>query len=217
MGVSDNSQTLEPLSPKQRELVQQLNTPKKVQDFLKRLKYNFENHGSTLRTLPGVLEHKEAHCLEAALSAAAILELHDYPPLFLDLVSADKLDHVLFLYREKGKWGTVARSRDPGLHGRKAVFSSVESLVRSYRAPFVDHSGRIKAYGTYDLRKMKNYNWRGSTRNVWKVQEVLRNKRDKPFPTPDKEYEYWHKRYLVYKKRYPKGRPNYFPNKENWL
>ena len=63
-----------------------------------------------------------AHCLEAALAAAVILEQHGYPPLVLSFESIDELDHVLFVYRQRGRWGSIARSRDPGLHGRKPVF-----------------------------------------------------------------------------------------------
>ena len=68
------------------------------------------------------------------LAAATILEHHGYPPLLMDLESKDQLDHVLFLFRRRGRFGAVARSRDPGLHGRKPVFRSVRALVTSYAA-----------------------------------------------------------------------------------
>ena len=63
-----------------------------------------------------------------ALFAACVLEQHGYPPLVMTFESVDGLDHVLFLYRKRGRWGTVARSRDPGLHGRKPVFRSLRAL-----------------------------------------------------------------------------------------
>ena len=55
-----------------------------------------------------------AHCMEAALSAATILEQRGYPPLVMSLESIDQLDHVIFVYRGPRGWGSVARSRDPG-------------------------------------------------------------------------------------------------------
>ena len=64
--------------------------------------------------------HGCAHCLEAALFAAVVLEQHGYPPLVLSFESIDHLDHVIFVYQQRGRWGSVARSRDPGLHGRRA-------------------------------------------------------------------------------------------------
>ena len=75
-----------------------------------------------MRSFRGVVQHGAAHCLEAALSAAVILEQHGWPPLVLSFESIDGLDHVIFVYRARGRWGSVARSRDPGLHGRKPVF-----------------------------------------------------------------------------------------------
>src|SRR4029078_2829382 len=92
-----------------------------VQLSLNRLPYNNEPGGrATLRSFRGVVRHGRAHCLEAALFAAVTLEQHGYPPLVLSFESIDELDHVIFVYRRAGRWGSVARSRDPGLHGRKA-------------------------------------------------------------------------------------------------
>src|SRR5215207_2386565 len=101
------------------KLIQRLNTPAKVQRFFSSMPYNWENGGSTGRSFREVVKRKEAHCLEAAVAAAVILEQHGYPPLLLDLESQDLLDHVVFVFKEKGRWGSVARSRDIGLHGRK--------------------------------------------------------------------------------------------------
>ena len=69
-----------------------------------------------------------AHCLEGALFAAVVLEQHGYPPLVLSFESIDELDHVIFVYRgADGRWGSVARSRDPGLHGRRPAFATPHS------------------------------------------------------------------------------------------
>src|SRR6476661_4915382 len=73
--------------------------------------YNWERNGGTMRSFREMLKHNEVHCLEAAISAAVILEQHGYPPLLLDLESEDLLDHVIFVYQENGLWGSVARSR----------------------------------------------------------------------------------------------------------
>ena len=130
--------------------------------------------GATLRSFRGVLRHGVAHCLEAALSAAVILEQHGYPPLVLSFESIDELDHVLFVYRQKGRWGSVARSRDPGLHGRKPVFRTARALAQSYVDPYIDFTARITAYTVVDLRTLLgDYDWRLSDKNVWKAERVL--------------------------------------------
>src|SRR5262249_18582766 len=109
------------LTSAERSLVRRLRTPAAVQRWLNRLPYNTEPPPgrATLRSFRGVVRHRTAHCLEAALAAAVILEQHGYPPLVLSFESIDHLDHVLFVYQHRGRWGSVARSRDPGLHGRK--------------------------------------------------------------------------------------------------
>jgi hypothetical protein len=101
-------------APRVRRLIRRLRTPEAVQAWLERMPYNWERDGETLSTLPTVLRRGSAHCLEAALAAATILECHGHPPILLDLESVDLLDHVLLLFRRNGRFGTVARSRDPG-------------------------------------------------------------------------------------------------------
>ncbi len=191
-------------------------TPYQVQQYLNRLPYNAEEDGETLRTFRGVLRHGTAHCLEAALTAAVILEQHGYPVLLLDLESQDRLDHVLFLYRQAGRWGTVARSRDPGLHGRRPVFRTLRALVDSYFEPFIDLTGRIIGYGVGELSSLTRCDWRFSERNVWAVQRYLIDMPHRRFHGADKRYESWHRRYLAYRERYPDRKPTYYPNKRVW-
>ena len=62
-------------------MIQSLNTPAKVQRFFSQMPYNWERDGGTLRSFRETLKRNEAHCLEAAVGAAVILEQHGYPPL----------------------------------------------------------------------------------------------------------------------------------------
>ena len=57
--------------------------------WLNALPYNTERGGETLRSFRGVVAHGTAHCLEAALFAAVVLEQHGYPPLVLSFESMD--------------------------------------------------------------------------------------------------------------------------------
>ncbi len=101
------------------------------------------------------------------------MEQHGYPPLVLSFESIDLLDHVIFVYRTSTGWGSVARSRDPGLHGRKPLFATPRALALSYVESYVDLTGGIKAYAVVDLRVMGDYDWRLSDKNVWKVEQML--------------------------------------------
>src|SRR5213078_148690 len=163
-------------TPAERRLIRRLRTPVLVQRFLNRLPYNTEAppDPETLRSLREVLRHRTAHCLEAALAAACILEQHGYPPLVMSLMSIDYLDHVIFVYRQRGRWGSVARSRDPGLHGRRPLFATARALALSYFDPYVDFTGRVTGYAVVDLgAAMGTYDWRLAETNVWKVERVL--------------------------------------------
>src|SRR5256885_3654606 len=98
----------------ERALVARLNTPAAVQRYLNDLPYNTEPHGrATLRSFRGVVRRGCAHCLEAALFAAVVLEHHGYPPLVLSFESIDHLDHVIFVYQHRRLAGSIARARDP--------------------------------------------------------------------------------------------------------
>jgi hypothetical protein len=190
-----------------------------VQRFLRSLPYNWERRGETLRSFRGVLRRRAAHCLEAALAAACILEQHGYPPLLLSFESQDGLDHVLFVFREGGRWGAVARSRDPGLHGRKPVFRTARALARSYLEPYVDEAGRLTGFAVADLRELGGYDWRLSPRNVWRVERWLVDYPHRPLPMAEASYRRALARYRRFRARFPdpRVRPAYFEGREWWL
>src|SRR5258708_1322134 len=142
------------------DLIQTYRTPKQVQEFLRTIPYNREMDGQTCYSFSRVLRENTAHCLEGALVAATILEQHGYPPVLVSIESQDKLDHELLLFKRGGRFGSVARSRDLGLHGRKPVFRTVRDLVMSYFEQYIDSTGRITGYGIASLYELGSYDWR---------------------------------------------------------
>jgi hypothetical protein len=207
-----------PFTPAERRLIRRLRTPAAVQGFLNALPYNTEPppERAKLRSFRGVLRHRTAHCLEAALAAAVILEQHGYPPLVLSFESVDDLDHVLFLYRDRGRWGSIGRSRDPGLHGRRPVFATPRALALSYVDPYVDHSGRIVGYAVADLRALGDYDWRLSEKNVWKVERMLLDLPHRPIRISDRRIDRLRARYKAFKQQYPALRPLFYRGRDRW-
>jgi hypothetical protein len=203
--------------PKEWAIIRRYRTPKQVQQFLLALPYNWEKKGETLRSFRGVVQHWQVHCLEGALTAATILEQHGYPPLLLDFESQDKLDHVVFLFRHRGRYGTVARSRDAGLHGRKPVYRTLRQLVMSYVDPYVDGSGRILGYGVLDLRTLRRCDWRLSRRNVWVVEQALIKNPHTKLKTSDRRYRAMLRQYLAFRKKHPAGPATFYANRHEWL
>lgn len=195
-------------------LIQKIKTPTQAQDWLRTLSYN---KADTMYGLQGVLKRKKAHCLEGVLSVAALLEPHGYPSLILDLESKDNLDHTLFLYKENGKFGTVAMSRDVGLDGRKPVFKTIRALVQSYLIPYIDARAEITGYGVFDLRTLADQSWRTSTKQLWYVEDALLELPHTPVRTNSATLKKWRKKFIDYKKQFPDLQPDYFPHPETWL
>ena len=223
------------LTPSERRLVVRLNTPAKVQRYLNELPYNTEppQGRATLRSFRGVVRHHTAHCLEAALFAATVLEQHGYPPLLISFESIDELDHVIFVYQArsmvhgpssivgprsmvKGGWGSVARSRDPGLHGRKPVFATPRALAASYIDTYVDLTGRIKAFTVFDLRALGAYDWRLSRNNIWKVERVLLDTPHQPLTMPESRFQRFRRMYRDFKRDHPDRKPLFYDGRSRW-
>ena len=205
-------------TPRERRLIARLRTPAAVQRYLNHLPYNNEPGGrATLRSFRGVVREGCAHCLEAAMFAAVVLEHHGYPPLVLSFESIDELDHVIFVYRQAGGWGSVARSRDPGLHGRKPVFATPRALALSYVDPYVDFTGRVKGYAVVDLAAlMGDYDWRLASTNVWKVERMLLDYPHRRIDSSDRRVDALRARYRVFRARFPGRKPVYYRGRDRW-
>lgn len=176
------------------KLAKKIRTPRDVQIYLRALPYNRELGGETLRSAEQALRLGTAHCLEAAFVAAAVLEVNGYPPLVMSLESQDQLDHVIFVFQKNGRWGSVGRSRDEGLHGRPPSYRSLRDLAWSYFDPYIDKTGRITGYQMAHLDDSLA-DWRRSPRNVWKTEQYLIDLRHKPLPSSDLRYRRLFARY----------------------
>jgi hypothetical protein len=207
------------LTAREQRLIARLRTPRAVQAYLNALPYNYERGGGTLRSFRGVVRHGSAHCLEAALFAATVLEQHGYPPLVISFESVDKLDHVIFVYRERGGWGSIARSRDPGLHGRRPRFASPRALAASYMDTYVDFTGRIEAFGLVNLDEvMGRYDWRLSARNVWQVEQALIDAPHRRLVMSDARYRNLLARYRAFRRAHDDLKPwKYYAGRDRWM
>jgi hypothetical protein len=201
-------------SKKECSVIERHRTPRQVQEYLRSLPYNWEN---TLRSFRQVVKHGTANCIEAALSAAAIMEQHGHPPLLLDLESVDKLDHVLFVFQIRDKWGSIGKSRDAGLHGRKPVFATIRELVLSYVEPYVDATGRICGYGVSDLNELTRADWRTSERNVWIIEKALIARPRHRLQTSNAEYKAILARFLEFKESHGAKAYPYADHDGTWL
>src|SRR5712692_6427985 len=194
-------------------IIQTHRSPEMVQQFLRSIPYNRELDRPTCYSFRRALKENRAHCLEGALVAAVILEQHGYPPVLVSIESQDRLDHVLLLFKRNDRYGSVARSRDIGLHGRNPVFRTVRDLVMSYFEPYIDNTGRITGYAVASLYELGDYDWRFSMRNVRKVERLFQEIPHHPIHSSDARYERVRRRYLEFHARHPERSPDYFDNR----
>ncbi len=172
---------------KEWAVIRKHRTPQQVQRLLDSLPYNWEKPKDTLRSFRGVIATGTAHCLEAAITAAVILEQRGYPPLMLSLESAEP------------------------------VFRSVRDLVMTYVEPYVDFTGRLTGYGVGNLYDLGHYDWRFSPRNVWKVEQYLLKMPHKKYRMSKRRYEQVLRRYKAFRADDPDAPVNYYDSRPTWM
>ena len=173
------------LTPQNVRTLRALKTPKLIQQFVDGLTYQYaDTAGSPQRTL----RERKGHCLEGALVAAAALRLHGHPPLLMDLEAVHDDDHVLAIYRERGLWGSIAKSNFAGLRSRKPVYRTLRELAMSYFEHYYNLRGEhtLRAYSRpVNLARLDGKHWMTSEEDVWCVPELLIAARHFPI-APDK-------------------------------
>jgi hypothetical protein len=164
------------LSPAEFALLERLDTPQKAQAFLYGLKQNFELKGDTCRPVRQVLRDGTAHCIEGAMLAACALWVHGEPPLLMDMRAVRDFDHVVTLFRRRGRWGAISKTNGIGLRWRDPVYGSLRELAMSYFHEYTnrrDHKTLREYSVPFDLRRLDPKLWVTGEKNAWPVAEEL--------------------------------------------
>ncbi len=164
------------LSAAEFAVLRRLDTPQKIQIFLTALRQNFEPDGDNCRPVRMVLRSRSAHCIEAAMLAAAALWVHGEPPLLFDLRAERDVDHVVALYRRNGCWGALAKANGAMLRGRDPVYRTLRELAMSYFHEYINKRGQrtLREYSRpYDLRRLDPALWVSGEKDVWALVERL--------------------------------------------
>ena len=127
-----------------------LRTPRRIQDFVSRLRWNYQADGPTALSVVGVLRQDQAHCIEGAFVAACALWLNGHPPLLIDLGAArGDVDHVMAIFRRGRYWGAISKSNSPFLRYRDPIYRNLRELAVSFFPQYVKR--RRKTLRTYSL------------------------------------------------------------------
>jgi hypothetical protein len=176
------------LTAEEGRVLSALRTPWRIQQFIVGLHANFEKGGDTLRSVRGVLKHREAHCIEAAFTAACALWLAGEPPLIMDLeADKDDSDHVVALFKRGGCWGAISKTNHVWVRWRDPVYRTPRELAMSYFHEYVDTRQR-KSLRTYsmpiDLRRFPIDSWITNEDDCWEVGAALCDVRHFKLLTP---------------------------------
>jgi len=174
------------LTAEEGRVLSALRTPWRIQQFIVGLHANFEKGGDTLRSVRGVLRHREAHCIEAAFTAACALWLQGEPPLLMDLTAKGDSDHVVTLFRRDGCWGAISKSNHVWLRWRDPVYRSLRELAMSYLHEYTKETRKtLRTYSVaVDLRRFAPADWVTNDEDCWEVGAALDDVRHYPLITP---------------------------------
>lgn len=167
---------------KEIALMQKLNTPAKVQDFLNDLKFNFEKParrgggGQTLKSPLFTLRIREAHCLEGALLGAYILSLHGFTPYLMHFkVVKGDYDHVVVPFKINGLWGALSKTNHAVLRYREPIYKNIRELAMSYFHEYFLDDGRktLRQYSALLNLNIFENNWMVQDGNLWGIDQEL--------------------------------------------
>ena len=174
------------LTANEGAVLRALKTPAEIQEFVIGLHANFEPAGDTLRSVRGVLKHRQAHCIEAAFTAACALWLQGRPPLLMDLTAKRDSDHVVAIFREGRCWGAISKSNHVWLRWRDPVYRSLRELAMSYFHEYTNkHRKSLRSYSVpVDLRRWPTAMWVTNPEDCWEVGAALCDVRHYALVTP---------------------------------
>jgi hypothetical protein len=162
--------------------------PWRIQKFLDELDYDVKGEGC--RSPRRVLRERRVQCMDGALFAAAALRVQGERPLLLDLEAVFDDDHVLALYRVRGRWGAIARSNYSGLRFREPLFRTVRDLALSYVEGYFNlrRQKTLRRFSRpFDLSRFDGIDWMTSEEDLWEIPNHLVGIRHERLVTPAQE------------------------------
>jgi len=153
--------------------LRELDSPSRIQCFLDSIAYSAD---PIYRSPRSVLRDRKAHCFDGALFAAAALRLLGHPPRIVDMKAVRDDDHLLAIFKRKGRFGAVAKSNFVGLRFREPIYRSLRELVISYFDSYynLDREKTLRGYTVpLDLRAFDRLNWTGSDDQLEAIADKL--------------------------------------------
>lgn len=156
-----------------------LNNPQKVQDFLDKIPFNFEEKGESYWSPKKVLEQNKAHCFEGAIFACACLQKLKIKNYLMDLkvknLKKDS-DHTLCIFKINGFWGAISKTNHSVLRWRDPIYKNYRELAMSYYHEYFLDSGEktLKSFSRpFDIWQKFGTSWIKQEEDLDKIAEKL--------------------------------------------
>ena len=161
-------------TPAELKLIDGLDTPEKIQNFI-----DGENGYDTERedrSVKEVVADRRGECYNGALLATFCLLCHGTHASVLEVLARDDEEHILCLYKQKGKFGSIAQSKFLGLKGRNPMYDTVRDLIVSYQEFFFAWDGRFSLDSYTNPIDLKKYDmkWVYDPKTVVQMGKDLR-------------------------------------------
>ncbi|MDP2749283.1 MAG: hypothetical protein Q8O89_00440 [Nanoarchaeota archaeon] len=121
-----------------KEVIEYVKTPKQAEEYIQvYLEPNIS--GAFVKSFKRTHEERKADCADATVAAAALLSDNGYEPTYLLMASKNKNGkmsseaHAVFIYKEKGKYGTMGINL---LDNNDPRFSSLDDVAIFFEYDF---------------------------------------------------------------------------------
>lgn len=168
------------LNKSELSIIKKLSTPARVQDFLDRTPFNFEQKGETYMSPRRVLNVQRMHCFEGALFATLCLTYHGFSNFLVDLKvkasAKEDSDHTLCVFKINGFWGAISKTNHSVLRWRDPIYASIRELAMSYFHEYFLNDGRktLQSYSKpFSIWKKFGVGWVTAKENLDEVAVVL--------------------------------------------
>lgn len=158
--------------------IKKLDTLSKVQDFLNKIPFNFEEEGGeTVKPPLKVLRTNSAHCMEGALLGGYILQIHGYKPYLVHLrATKDDFDHIVVLLKVGKYWGALSKTNHYVLRYREPIYKNVRELMMSYFHEYFLNRTGLKTLRSYSVSvpfSSFKKGWEVSKEDLWYIDKKM--------------------------------------------
>ncbi|MGC2108060.1 MAG: hypothetical protein WA655_00995 [Candidatus Korobacteraceae bacterium] len=161
------------LTPAELRKLRSLKDPYGIQSFLNEMPYHLADTAWSPRR---VLHENTSHCFEGAIFGAAALRANGFPPLILDFEAERDTDHVIAIYRVKGRWGAIAKSNYASCRYREPVYRSLRELAMSYFDTYFNmrRERSLRRFSRpVNLKRFDDQQWMTTKKPIWFIVYYL--------------------------------------------